>query len=361
MKVDPRHDHGFRVPRPDLALALGVPDVCSGCHEEGPKWAAEVVDRWYPRSTPRPPHFAEALAAARAGRPDAAPALAAVFRDPKQPGIVRATALELLGDAEALAEGARDADPLVRTVAARRLTDAARLAPLLEDPVRLVRVEAARALVGVPGALPDPPALEKALAEFRARQEAMLDRPEAHLNLGALHEDRGDARRAELEYRRALDILPSFWPARANLSQLLNARGRSRDAEAVLREATRIDPGNGEAWYSLGLLLAEAERLREATAALGEAARRLPRARVYYNLGVALQKVGRLAEAEDALVAGLRLAERDPDLLHALVFLHAQRGEPGLALPYARRLLDLSPDSPDGRRLVERLEAEAGR
>jgi Flp pilus assembly protein TadD len=189
----------------------------------------------------------------------------------------------------------------------------------------------------------------------------MLDRPEAHLNLGALHEATGDPRRAELEYRRALDLLPGFWPARANLAHLLNARGRNEDAEKVLREAVALDPENGEAWYSLGLLLAEVGRLPEAADALGEAARRFPRPRVFYNLGVALQKLGRLAPAEDALLAGHRLAERDPALLHALAILYAQMGEPRRALPFARRLLDLDPDSPDARRLVERLEAEAGR
>jgi Flp pilus assembly protein TadD len=222
-----------------------------------------------------------------------------------------------------------------------------------------VRVEAARVLAGVPGALPDRAAFEKALAEFRARQEGMLDRPEAHLNLGVLFEDQGDVRRAEAEYRKALEILPHFWPARANLSVLLNARGRNRDAEEVLREAIALAPDNGEAHYSLGLLLAEGDRVREAVEEFGAAARLSPRARVFYNHGVALQKLGRLAESEDALLEGHRLAPDDPSLLNALAVLYAQRGEPRRALPYARRMLELAPDAPDVRRFVDRLEADA--
>jgi predicted CXXCH cytochrome family protein len=367
MVVDPRHDHSFRVPRPDLSVKLGVPNACNGCHKDRTaEWAAETVDRWYPREAPRPPHFGEALAAARAGSPDAALALTEVFRDPQQPGIVRASALELMPDMNALEEGARADDPLVRAAAAAGLAGGAGnparaakvLEPLLSDPVRAVRVEAARVLAGVPGALPDRAAFEKALAEFRARQEEMLDRPEAHLNLGALHEDQGDARRAEAAYRRALEILPQFWPARANLAHLLNARGRNREAEDVLRQAIAYSPDNGEAYYSLGLLLAEDDRVSEAVDELASAARLLPRARVLYNYGIALQQLGRLAEAEDALLAGDRLSPRDPALLHALAVLYAQRAEPERALPYARRLLDLAPDSPDAQRLVERLEAE---
>ncbi|HEX5135621.1 MAG TPA: tetratricopeptide repeat protein [Planctomycetota bacterium] len=369
MVVDPRHDHSFRIPRPDLTAKLGIPNTCNTCHKDKTAaWAAEAIDRWYPREEPRPPHFAEAFAAGRDGDPAAVPALRQVFLDPEQPGIVRATALELLsryGDVEALARGARDEDPLVRVEAARGVPDPAAaasfLAPLLADPLRLVRVEAARTLAGVPEALPDHGALDGALAEFRARQKAMLDRPEAHLNLGALHEATRDPRRAELEYRRALEILPLFWPARANLSVLMNATGRNAEAERLLDEGTMLDPENGEAWYSFGLLLAEEGKLREAADALGQAARRVPRARVFYNQGVALQKLGALAQAEDALLAGYRIAGNDPAILHALAILYAQRGEPKRALPYARRLLDTDPASPDARRLVQALEAEAKR
>ena len=34
MVVDPRRDHSFRVPRPDLSVKLGTPNACTGCHLE---------------------------------------------------------------------------------------------------------------------------------------------------------------------------------------------------------------------------------------------------------------------------------------------------------------------------------------
>jgi Flp pilus assembly protein TadD len=185
----------------------------------------------------------------------------------------------------------------------------------------------------------------------------MLDRPEAHLNLGALAEDQGDERRAERSYRKALDLLPRFWPARANLAVLLNRQGRNAAAEEVLREATVLDADNSEAHYSLGLLLAEADRVAEAADAFGAASRLAPRPRVFYNLGIALQKLGRLDEAEDALLAGNHLAPDDPTLLHALAVYYMQRGDPRRALPHARRLLDLAPEDPEARRFVEGIEA----
>src|SRR5262249_24190960 len=32
MVVDPRRDHSFQVPRPDLSVKLGTPKPCTGCH-----------------------------------------------------------------------------------------------------------------------------------------------------------------------------------------------------------------------------------------------------------------------------------------------------------------------------------------
>ena len=44
MVVDPRHDHSFRVPRPDLSVKLGTPNACNGCHgDKLVQWAAAAV------------------------------------------------------------------------------------------------------------------------------------------------------------------------------------------------------------------------------------------------------------------------------------------------------------------------------
>jgi predicted CXXCH cytochrome family protein len=39
MGVDARHDHSFRIPRPDRTLSLGVPNACDKCHAERGRWA----------------------------------------------------------------------------------------------------------------------------------------------------------------------------------------------------------------------------------------------------------------------------------------------------------------------------------
>ena len=48
MVVDKRHDHSFRIPRPDLSVTLGTPNACNDCHTDKPAdWAAAAIARWH--------------------------------------------------------------------------------------------------------------------------------------------------------------------------------------------------------------------------------------------------------------------------------------------------------------------------
>jgi tetratricopeptide (TPR) repeat protein len=374
MVVDPRHDHSLRIPRPDLSARLGTPNTCNDCHaDRSADWAAEAVATWYGPERRQEPRFAEAFAAGRRGAPEAGPALAALVADPDQPGIVRATALELLRAqgpeaAAVLVAATRDRDPLVRAAAVGGLDslppeprlEAA--APLLEDPLRLVRVEAARVLASLPAERFPPRqrrVFEAALVEYEEAQRAQADLPSAHLNLGALRASMGDRDLAERSYRKALSLDPGFLPARANLAHLYNQMGRNRDAERVLREGIARVSEAGELHYSLGLLLAEEGRLEEAAEALGAAVVRLPdRARVRYNRGLALQRLGRQVEAEAALLAARQLDRRDPAIANALAILYAQQQRWEKALPFAEELVKLAPEAPGPRQLLWRIRQE---
>ena len=373
MVVDPRRDHGFKVPRPDLAAVTGAPDACTGCHGRSPGWAARAIAKRH-GAPPAGEPFGVALAAGRAGAPGAGVLLARLAVDTLQPAIARATALGLLPrDAAeldgALEVGARDRDPLVRVAAARvaeRLPAQprlARLAPLLEDPRRAVRIEAARALAPLPRAMLGDRAaraLDAALAEYAAAQSLALDLPEGHLNMALLHEALGDDSLAAAAYRAALARDPAFRPAAFNLAHLYNRTGRNEDAGRILREAIERMPGDGELHYSLDLLLAESSRHAESAAALGRAAALLPeRARVALNHGLALQHLGRTREAQGELERARRLDPSDPDVPAALCVLHLQSSDMARARREAEALLALAPADPRGPRLLARIERGA--
>jgi predicted CXXCH cytochrome family protein len=44
MVIDRRHDHSFRVPRPDISAKLGTPNTCKDCHtDKSAEWAASAI------------------------------------------------------------------------------------------------------------------------------------------------------------------------------------------------------------------------------------------------------------------------------------------------------------------------------
>jgi hypothetical protein len=160
MVNDPRHDHSFRVPRPDRTVSLGVPNACGQCHaDKGPAWAAAEIARRAPDGAKGIQTFAEAFAALEQGAPGAAGSVLAFAADSSQPAIVRASALDRLVrvgapvDAALLQALASHPDPLLRigvALAGSALPDAsarvAVLGPLLADSMRSVRIEAASGL-----------------------------------------------------------------------------------------------------------------------------------------------------------------------------------------------------------------------
>jgi predicted CXXCH cytochrome family protein len=374
MVVDPRRDHSFRIPRPDLSVKIGTPNACTGCHTgKTAQWAAAAVAQWYGPNRRYEPHYGEVIAATRAGKPEAEPQLIALVRDSTIPAIVRATALELLrGDgpeaSQAMIQAVRDPDPLVRVAAVTGLDQAtadeklSAVPPLLSDPIRAVRIQAARTLAGMPADRLEPARraeLAAGLAEYRQAQLYNSDVPSGNLNLAILATALQQFDSALAHYHTAIRLDPEFLPARVNLGNLYNQMGRNADAERVFREAVARAPRNGELHYSLGLVLAEEQRLNEAAAELGRAARLLPdRPRVQYNYALALQGTGKAKEAEAMLLNAYHLNAQDADVVYALALLYAQQQKWDRALPYARELVRLTPGAPGPMQLLQRIEAE---
>ena len=73
MIVDPRHDHAFRVPRPDESVRFGTSNACNDCHtDKDAAWAAAAVERWFGPERKGFQTWTETFAAARADKVEAA-------------------------------------------------------------------------------------------------------------------------------------------------------------------------------------------------------------------------------------------------------------------------------------------------
>ena len=375
MGVDGRRDHGFRVPRPDFSANLGTPNACNDCHRQSSAaWAARAIAQWHGPDRAGRQDYAAALAAGRAGTPEAAALLVALAGDRAQPAIARATALELLATVPARldpalpAAGAADADPLVRRATAnllRVLPPQAGLgmaAALLSDPVRSVRLEAVDSVLELPYAELDPAArgaLDRSLAEYRESQRGNGDRAEGHLNLGMLALRQGDAIGAEREFRLAVARQPQFVPARVNLADALRAQGREPESEAELRAALALAPDNADVHHALGMALVRQRRYDEALAALARAAQLQPaQPRHAYVYAIALHDTGKPERALQVLADNAARHPADAATLMALAQYAAESGDRDAALRWASKLSALRPGDPEVTALVKSLMAE---
>jgi predicted CXXCH cytochrome family protein len=361
MVVDPRRDHSFRIPRPDLSVAIGTPNACNQCHnKQSPKWAADAVAKWYGPNRRQEPHYGVALDAGRHAKPGAVSGLIRLAGDATQPAIVRASALDLLSRypgrsaLTALQNGLRDPDPLVRRAAVvgqERLAPVERVAalsPMLNDPVRAVRIEAARLLAPAVASLDEKSrtGFDQALAEFEAAQTENADRPEALANLGNLYSSRGETTRAEAAYRKAIALDPGFVPAYANLADLYRAGGRDADAERTLRDGLRMVPNAATLHEALGLALVRQKKKQAALAEFAAAVKAAPDdPRHTYIYAVALHDAGRRAEAVRLLESAAQRAG-DRDVLLTLASFRQAAGDLAGTEKALRKLAAINPDDP---------------
>ena len=372
MVVDPRHDHSFRIPRPDLSVTLGVPNACTQCHsDQSASWAAEQVKKWYGKIPMGHQQFAEVLHAGSLDAPGAHELLRALVQNTDQPNIARASAASQLGERlnpaafEALRPLLTDSDPLLRSAATRTLEalppelKLRHLLPLLNDPVRLVRIETARALASVPQESLNEAqrlAIQRGVNEYLTAEMTNADRPESFLNTGLTYTDQRQFEKAETAYRAALDLQPTFTQAAVNLADLYRLQGRDTDGEKTLRQALALEPQNAAAHHALGLLLIRQKRLPEALAALAEAARLDPaNPRYGYVYAVALNSADQGPKAIQELETLLQRHPNDRDSLLALVAFQRDAGHLDAARDYARRLAALEPDNPQVQALLQQL------
>ncbi|HKE12220.1 MAG TPA: tetratricopeptide repeat protein [Myxococcota bacterium] len=111
-------------------------------------------------------------------------------------------------------------------------------------------------------------------------------------------------------YRRAIELAPRHADAHLNLGRLLHEAGQAAAAEAHYRLALDAKPHDPTAAFNLGVALEDQGRRVDAVAAYERALGSDPRcADAHYNLGCLLEKMGRHTQALRHLKSYRRLSE----------------------------------------------------
>ena len=368
MGVDDRHDHSFRVPRPDLTEALGVPNACNSCHaDRSAAWLAERIREWGIADRAAP-DWANVLSKVRLRRLDVEPLAAQLSQDPDQSDLLRATLLAEFNSygrgysSDAIRAGLRDPSPLVRLGALasiERLDPTVRrpvLLRLLDDPLRAVRIEAARAsadLLREPLSTETRQRIEAGLEEYLRSQRLHADRPEALTNIALVELARGDSAASERAYRAALERQSRWVPARVNLADLLRNSGREREASQLLKRGRELVPDSAELAFAYGLSLVRSGEPDAAVAQFEAATFSAPEAPRYrYAWALALNGTQRSEAAIEVLRDGLQTFPDNPEMLFAIATMQRDLGRADEARQAAQRLVELYPDDSRYRELL---------
>jgi tetratricopeptide (TPR) repeat protein len=419
MMIDPRRDHSFKIPRPDLSLKYGTPNNCTRCHLDradiaqdrphGPldyqewiaaarngdgevrralreidQWSMDWMLKWYGDKWTQQPEYASTFAAAWSDDPNAVRSLTDIARDKQAPAMIRATAVNDLGrfhlDDEARETATRalkDPSPQVRAAALATLEPLVRrisnLVRGLHAPDPLVRAEARRQL----GTLPKR-SLLKDLKPLLSDPSRLVRTDAARLLMTlpkeefSTDEEREALGKAFDELVVSLEANSDQSGAHTTLASIYEQAGMWRKAIDCYRKAIYVQGDVVGPRSNLAALLdqlgkqAEAKQLRREELKLLERDVRLLKesgqenAPLLYRLGMSLYLHDRFDEAERALRRAFELEPQTPEFAAALALFCEKFERWDEAISYCRKYLELQPQDRQYQQLLRKLERRAG-
>ncbi|MEI6278777.1 MAG: tetratricopeptide repeat protein [Verrucomicrobiae bacterium] len=365
MARDPRRDHGFTIPDPQLTKELGIPNSCNRCHaDQSTDWAIRWTQEWYGNKMDRPSRDrARLVARARAGDPAVTLPLIAFYKT--EPNAAwRAALVSMLEGREQepavqdlLVGAAGDQSPLVRAAAIRTLGAAKPeiLWKATTDPSRNVRIAASWQLLMNRQALPPDPRRE--IENYLANSSDQPGGAFFQARLAAV-----EKRFPEMErwIERAVSLDPSAGMFQ-QVAQLMYQANQLPKAKAYFDRSLAVEPTNVGTAYALALLEEELGNGARARELLRKTVSLAPGfGRAWYNLGLAEASQEDLSAAAAALQKAVALLPGDAAPSYALATIYLRMKDPARALEAAKKALSISPGHPEARRLLLQLLGPQG-
>lgn len=322
MVNDYRHDHSFRVPRPDQSAVYGTPNTCNSCHEDQTaQWAADQIIKWYGKE--RAWHFSDALLPA--GKRDGASSkyLRQLITQPAVPNIVRATAVqELAGmldntSIEVYRSAFIDSSAIVRQTAYNSLLSSgldrsdSYFQQGWQDTVLAVRLAAYRATADIPTEGLSPELLGHKQAAGDAYFQFLLnnaDMVNGQVLFSEYYQQKGNIPAAIDAYLQALKLDKLQGEVRLNLAILHSRNGEADKALEQVQAYNTLFPVNSRGHYFEALLQSERKNYAAAIISMEQALESDPQnPDYYYNYILMLDKAGRRSNAAQVLQHALHI------------------------------------------------------
>jgi len=354
MGRDPRRDHGFHVPDPQLTKEHGTPNACTKCHEhkdESVEWAIKWTEKWYGKKMHTPERERQrartrAIASAFSGNPASIDALLAAYEKEENP-VWQATLLEVMvpwaTDARVrrLGQlGVHSKNSMVRATACHILElspgNDPWIEPMTQDPVKEVRLAATWAMRTRISQH------SEVLEELKESIKFGADQPIGAMRLAELATQAGNLEEAKEWMVKAIALDKTSAAGREAYSILLGRMGKPQEAIDQLDIAIKLEPKNARYLYLKALAYAELGQTDKTLELLKEVIKVNPNhARARYNMGLLLAGQDKLDEA----IASIRIAEKinpeNPDYPYARATLHLRKGNKMEAFEACRTVLGI--------------------
>ncbi len=167
---------------------------------------------------------------------------------------------------------------------------------------------------------------------------------------------------SETLFRHAIAVTKNNYVAYDCLAMALETSGRTEEATDNYRRALQINPTFDEAHFKLAVVLAGRRKFDEAIAQYREALRINPRSTdAHLNLGSAFLWLGRLSEAQDEFTKALKINPQLAMGYYNLANVFDLEGRPDEAVRNYQEALRLKPDYAEARNNLACLLVTAGR
>ncbi|MFZ1612403.1 MAG: multiheme c-type cytochrome [Chitinophagales bacterium] len=334
MVNDFRHDHSFRVPRPDQSVQFGTPNACNSCHEnKSAEWAAEAVKNWYGPN--RKYHFSDDLIPGSLANNNSLAHLQHLMIDTAVNAIVKATAITYLADlnqpqaVNTIVDATNNVSEIIRASAYTELLnyrEQINISVLLKgltDPVLAVRLAAFRTLAN-----PQIMKIEdQYLTSYSSTQLEYLEYLMANADFasgqvikGEYYQELGDLKTAEYHYLLALDMDKLLEGPRLNLSVVYSQLAQPEKTREQLNLMMQLHPENDLGFYYAALLVSEENNYSDAAKYLSKAISLNPNPTYYYNYVLILLKLNDKQAAFNTLMIALKQWPDDEGLKSLLEY-----------------------------------------